>query len=99
VNTFFRVLKTGGVKIPQNILLDETGKRNNNIWVLIDKSVVKVGKSKKWLDIFKFSMVSNVIYQDKLLYRYWENQKNIIYKLLEDSRSVSKTKVYNKPFK
>lgn len=26
-------------------------------------------------------------------------RKNIIYKLLEDSKSVSKTKVYNKPFK
>jgi len=51
----------GVVKIPENILLDETGKQNDNIQISVNKSTIKVGKSKEELNIFDFSWLGPVL--------------------------------------
>jgi len=51
----------GVVKIPENILLGETGKQNDNIQISVDKSTIEVGKSEKGLNIFKFSWLGPVL--------------------------------------
>jgi len=51
----------GVVKIPENILLGETGKQNDNIQISVDESTIEVSQSEKELNIFHFSLFGPVL--------------------------------------
>ena len=63
------------VKIPENILLDETEKQNNNIQISVDQSTIKVVKSKKRLNIFDFSWFEPVLYDFDFFIGHGEHKR------------------------
>ena len=97
------------VKIPENILLGEVNEWNNNIWVYIwiyNKSC-QIQEKTEYLWLFLFILVLDnfdfVVSYDELKINYHTNieetEKDVIHEVLEDSRSISEAKGYNRLFK